>query len=253
MVDVPTRTLRDYLASLQSGGTAGVVSQELTIRNDFVTNNEAVPPGGTTGQVLSKDSNTSFDVSWQDAGAGDMQKVMYDPQLIEADAFDRSNHTGTQSYLTITGLGTAATANSADFATAMQGAKADTAVQPNSVETLTNKRITPRILSQASTATLTPASDSYDVVALTAQAANLTIAAPTGTPTDGQSLIIRIRDNGTVRTIAWNAAYSGFVTEDLPPTTVISKTMIYLFIWNATTSKWDLLSGNPVPAKWGFV
>jgi hypothetical protein len=43
---------------------------------------------------------------------------------------DRSTHTGTQPASTITGLGTAATANTGDFATSAQGALAATAVQP---------------------------------------------------------------------------------------------------------------------------
>lgn len=209
----------------------------------------AIPPGGMTDQVLAKASNGDYDLVWTAAGNGDMLKVMYDPQSIEADAFDRANHTGTQSYLTITGLGSAANSNASDFATAAQGAKADSAIQPNTAQTLTNKRITPRTSSVASAATLTPDADAYDVVAVSAQAANLTIAAPTGTATDGQRLIIRIRDNGTSRTLTWNAAYSAF-TGDLVAATVVSATMIYEFIWNASTSKWDLLMGNPVPGKW---
>jgi hypothetical protein len=35
-------------------------------------------------------------------GAGDMEASVYDPQVIEGDAFDRANHTGTQAESTIT-------------------------------------------------------------------------------------------------------------------------------------------------------
>jgi hypothetical protein len=45
-----------------------------------------------------------------------MPKLVYDPQGIQDDAFDRANHTGTQDVATITGLGTAATENSSAFA-----------------------------------------------------------------------------------------------------------------------------------------
>lgn len=55
---------------------------------------QAVPIGGATGQVLGKASGADNDVSWQDAGAGDMIASTYDPQGIEADAFNRANHTG---------------------------------------------------------------------------------------------------------------------------------------------------------------
>ena len=48
----------------------------------------------------------------------------------DATLLARANHTGTQSVGTITGLGTAATTASTDYATAAQGTKADTAIQP---------------------------------------------------------------------------------------------------------------------------
>lgn len=103
--------------------------------------------------------------------------------------------------------------------------------------TLTNKRITKRVSSTTSTATLTPNSDAYDVVKLTAQAAALTIAAPTGTPTDGQPLLIQIVDNGTARALTWNAAFVAMGAA-LPTTTTISKILQVGCIWNAGTSKW---------------
>lgn len=109
-------------------------------------------------------------------------------------------------------------------------------------QTLTNKRITPRIGTEASSSTPTPTGDSVDMWTETALAANATFAAPTGTPTEGQRLIIRIKDNGTARTLAWNAIYRASTDLPLPTTTVISKTMYVGFIYNSTDSKWDLLS-----------
>lgn len=94
---------------------------------------------------------------------------------------------------------------------------------------------------QASVATLTPDSDSYSMEALTAQAAALTVAAPTGTPEQGQRLVIRIKDNGTARAITWNAAYSpiGVV---LPTTTVVNKKHYIGCMYNSTTSTWDVIA-----------
>jgi hypothetical protein len=67
--------------------------------------NPGLPSGGTTGQVLAKASNDDGDVAWSTpAGGGDMLANLYDPQGIEGDAFDRTNHTGEQSLSTITGL-----------------------------------------------------------------------------------------------------------------------------------------------------
>lgn len=109
----------------------------------------------------------------------------------------------------------------------------------------------PRVVATASTATLTPNSATTDIAAVTAQAAGLTIAAPTGSPVDGQRLTIRIRDNGTTRALTWNAAYVPFASGQLPSTTVINKTHYFDFDWNAATSAWELVGGNPVAGLWG--
>lgn len=102
-------------------------------------------------------------------------------------------------------------------------------------------RINPRVTSTASSATPTPNADTDDEYILTALAAGATFAAPTGTPVQGQKLLIRIKDNATPRTLAWNAIYrAGDVP--LPTTTVTSKTMYAGFIYNSTDTTWDLVS-----------
>jgi hypothetical protein len=247
---IPVRTLRDYLASLPVGPGAAVVGQNLNIRTDLATMAQAVPNGGTTGQVLTKLSNTDLNVGWTTAGVGDMLKSVYDPQNKNADAFARANQTGTQSYTTITGLGSAALNNTGDFATAAQGALADSAVQPAATQTLTNKRITPRIATTASTATLAPNADTQDATAVTAQAGALSIAAPTGTPTNGQSLLIRIKDNGTIRAVSWNAIYTAFTPTDLRTATIVGKVLIFQFIYNSTDVEWQLLHSNASFGIW---
>ena len=115
------------------------------------------------------------------------------------------------------------------------------ATKNSAAATLTNKRITARVFSEASNATPTPAGDSYDQHNITAQAAAAAFAAPTGTPTDGQKLIIRIKDNGTARAISWNAIYRALGVA-LPATTVLGKTLYLGFIYNAADAKWDLVA-----------
>jgi ribosomal protein L22 len=105
--------------------------------------------------------------------------------------------------------------------------------------TLTNKRITKRVQSVVSNATVTADSDADDMVIITAQAAGLTLSNPTGTPTLGQQLIYRIKDNGTARTIAYGANFRALGVT-LPSTTVISKTLYLGCIWNVADSKWDV-------------
>ena len=108
--------------------------------------------------------------------------------------------------------------------------------------TLTNARITKRVGTTASTATLTIDSDSYDQYTLTAQAAALSIANPTGTPTEGQLLLIRIKDNGTARAITWSGSEWRAMGVTLPTTTVVSKTLYAGAARNATDTKWDVFA-----------
>lgn len=108
--------------------------------------------------------------------------------------------------------------------------------------TLTNARVNPRVVTATSTSTLTVDSDSYDIATLTAQAAALTIAAPTGTPVAGQKLMYRFKDNGTARALTWNAAFIASGVTALPSTTVISKTHHCGFIYDEVATKWVLLA-----------
>ena len=99
-----------------------------------------------------------------------------------------------------------------------------------------------RVQTVTSSATVTPVSTN-DLVIITAQAAGLTLANPTGTFTEGQALMIRIKDNGTARTIAFDTNYRA-IGVTLPTTTVISKTLYLGIIYNATDSKWDVIGYN---------
>jgi hypothetical protein len=121
-------------------------------------------------------------------------------------------------------------------------APSSTTVTLTGTETLTNKRITKRTVSITNSATPTPNSDTTDIYLVTALAQTATFGAPTGTPTEGQQLIIRIKDNATARSLAWNAIYRASSDLALPTTTIVSKTVYLGFMYNSTDSKWDLLS-----------
>jgi hypothetical protein len=108
-------------------------------------------------------------------------------------------------------------------------------------QTLTNKRIDPRVVSAASASSLTPSIATADQYAYTALAAGLTINAPTGTPVDGNKLIFRILDNGTSRTLTWNATYTA-IGVTLPTATTASKTTYVGCIYNANNTRWDVIA-----------
>jgi nitrogen fixation protein len=98
---------------------------------------------------------------------------------------------------------------------------------------------TPRVQSVTSAATVTP-TNLNDLVKITAQAAALALANPTGTWDEGQPLMIRIKDNGTARAITFDTNYRA-IGVTLPTTTVISKTTYLGIIYNSTDTKWDVI------------
>ena len=93
---------------------------------------------------------------------------------------------------------------------------------------------------QSITSSSTPtATATEDVLVITALATNATFGAPTGTWTDGQEHMIRVKDNATPRTLAFNAAYRFSTDLVAPTTTIASKTLYLKFKYNAADSKHD--------------
>jgi len=107
------------------------------------------------------------------------------------------------------------------------------------------KKIIPNVQSVASASTITPNADSDTQVSVTALAVPATIAAPSGTPSDGQSLVIRIEDDGTARALTWTTGSSGAyraVGITLPTTTVAAKVVYIGCKYNSTDLRWDAIA-----------
>jgi hypothetical protein len=119
-----------------------------------------------------------------------------------------------------------------------------TVVGTDSTQTLTNKRYTPRVGTVASAATITPTGDSSDLYTVTALATNATIAAPSGTPTDGQRLMLRILDNGTSRGLTWTTTAGGYrgVLTSLPTSTQPGLVLYVGCIYNSQAGYWDVVA-----------
>ena len=111
-------------------------------------------------------------------------------------------------------------------------------------QTLTSKRVTPRIGTVTSAATITPTSDLSDQYNVTALATTAVFAIPSGTPTNGQKLTIRIKDSGAGQTISWTTTAGGYreIGAILPLSIDASKTIYVGCIWNAEDSFWDVVS-----------
>lgn len=110
----------------------------------------------------------------------------------------------------------------------------------SSTNTLTNKRITPRVVTAADDATAIIDVDITDQYQLTAMA-NATTISTTGTPVAGQKLVIRLKDDATARALTWDAVFRA-VGVTLPTTTVVSKTHYIGCLYNATDTKWDAVA-----------
>ena len=94
----------------------------------------------------------------------------------------------------------------------------------------------------ASSATPSPVGSSKNnEFFVTALATNPTFAAPSGSNVNGNKLVVRIKDNGTSRTLAWNSIYRA-VGIDLPTSTNVSETLYLTFAYNSSDVKWDLIS-----------
>jgi len=110
---------------------------------------------------------------------------------------------------------------------------ADSAVQPTATQTLTNKAITKRVVTTTDDATAVIDVAVTDVYELSAMA-NATAFSFTGTPTDGQTFVIRYKDNGTSRALTWTGITAIGVT--LPTASTISKWGYVGIMYNAAAS-----------------
>lgn len=97
------------------------------------------------------------------------------------------------------------------------------------------------------TSPLTWNSSINDAYVITAQAANLTFNADSGSPVDGQRFVFRIKDDGTSRTLTFTTGTSKSFRQmgvNFPTSTTPSKTIYLGFIYNSTDARWDLVAKN---------
>lgn len=154
--------------------------------------------------------------------------------FFETDTLDvfRGDGAGNNWVAVIT-LGTMAAETASNYATT------------SATSTLSNKRIVPRVSTEASSATPTINTDNVDAHSITALAAAISSMTTnlTGTPNNFDKLIIRIKDNGTARAITWGASFEAKGMA-LPTTTVISKVLTVGFIWDSVSSKWGCVASS---------
>lgn len=111
-----------------------------------------------------------------------------------------------------------------------------------------SSRIIPRVNSVASSATPSINTDTTDIFEITALAAAITSMTTnlTGTPNDGDKLVIRIKDNGTTRAITWGASFKNSGVATLLANTVVNKQHTVFLQWDAAASGWICLAVDAV-------
>lgn len=124
------------------------------------------------------------------------------------------------------------------------GTAAGSAATIDATQTLTNKRVTPRITTiSPSTATPTINTDNCDAVTIPALAHDINTMSTnlSGSPTNFQKLIFRIKDDTTVRNITWGASFvANGVTP--PAATVSGKLLSVGFIYDTVAGTWGCVA-----------
>jgi hypothetical protein len=100
--------------------------------------------------------------------------------------------------------------------------------------------VTPNVQAITSAAVVTPVFG-QDVIKVTAQAAAINFANPTGTAIDGWKMSVRVKDNGTGRAITYGSQYRA-IGVTLPTTTVATKQHYFTMVYNSDDTKWDVIT-----------
>ena len=119
-----------------------------------------------------------------------------------------------------------------------------TFVMETNTATLTNKRITPRVVTVSDATSVTMNSDTSDLVYQlnTQSVGTLTINNPSGTPTDGQPLILRLKCTNA-QTFSWGSQFRGSTDLPLPTVSSTGSKFDYMgFKYNSISTNWDIVA-----------
>jgi hypothetical protein len=156
----------------------------------------------------------------------------------------------TASTSTALGVGSIELGHASDCTIARSGAGAITVESVavptiSSTSTLTNKRITKRVVTTTDDSTAVIDVDVTDVYQLSA-VSNATTFTATGTPTDGQQLMIRLKDAGAGKALTWTII--GASIGVTPPTTTVASKWHYIGLqYNSAASAWHCLAVGQEP------
>lgn len=243
--------------------TPSGANKNVILPDEAITNHQFIilNPTGTSYSIVVKTFGSVSTLATLTAGqmallvsGGGEYGVVSGTSMIKATGSDVATGTNDDKYVTAKAIkdsvnvpnvvpgtsGNLLTSNGSAWTSTAPAAQAVTLT--NSV-TLTNKRITPRVDSVASHATPTINTDTTDAFDITALATAITNMSTnlSGSPTNFQKLIIRIKDDGTARGITWGTSFVARGAT-LPTTTVLGKLTTCGFLYNTTTNTWGCVA-----------
>ena len=113
-------------------------------------------------------------------------------------------------------------------------------------DTITISSIGPRLVYLADATSITVNADTTDVAQQnnTQAVGTLTVNAPTGTITDSEKFILRIKSTN-IQTFSWDPVFAGSTDGSLPATTTGSNKTDYMgFMYMTADSKWHMIAKN---------
>ena len=252
---------------------AGKVVAETVAKefNAFMTRGEIIPlQDGNSGKFLTTDGSTLSWATVSGGGGGGVTSAIAGTGISVSSATGNVTFTNTapdQTVVLTAGTGITTSGTYPNFtitnASPMTYPGAGMAVSTGSAwgtskttptgdvvgtsdtQTLTNKRINPRVVAASGTSgNLTINGDTTDLYKAEGLTGAITFLQPSGTPVDGQKLMIRLEDDGTARGITWTTSAGAFraVGITLPTTTVLGKVTYVGCVYNSTDSFWDAVA-----------
>jgi hypothetical protein len=223
-----TNTLKTKLDGIQDGAEVNVNADWNATSGDAQILNKPTIPD--TSDFVEKSDFTSHSILAKQSGASDPVAV----SIGNNEILGRKSGGGSN----IEGLSVSEVKSLLNYTASDVGAPSGSGTS-SGTNTGDQTFLNARVQTVASSATVT-ATSTNDIVTITAQAVGLTLANPTGTFAEGQSLIIRIKDNGTARSIAYGTNFRA-IGVVAPTTTVANKTTYIGCIYNSTDSKFDIV------------
>jgi len=243
-----------------SGATVSLASTGVmtisSIANASLSNStiSGIALGGTLGALTATDTTLTFSGSYTGATARTVGLNLGNANTwaalqtfgtnISIGGVTATGATGTGNVVfsaspTFTGTLTAVTGTFSGVVSSAVGTSSGNVSVINGVQTITNKRITQRVLAlSANSATPAINTDSYDVVHITAQTAAITsfTSGLTGTPVDGDRLRTSITGTGSGG-ITWGSSFESSGNVTLPSGFTTTRLDVGFF-WNTETNKW---------------